>query len=140
MKKYKGEIIVNECDEIDLNNENVSVVTNNENFKGALSKWLFNKNYNLIGNVLSEIDDIPDKLEIFNENSRDYLYFSCLNSSNEPLIICLLDGSNDNQKYLMVLKNKDEDYVYRLDYVDNKVIIFGDKTNKVKKHSRKIAV
>ena len=79
-------------------------------------------------------------MEIFNENSRDYLYFSCLNSSNEPLIVCLLDGSNDNQKYLMVLKNKDEDYVYRLDYVDNKVIIFGDKTNKVKKHSRKIAV
>ncbi len=130
---------MSECDEIDLSYDGIEVVSKNELFKQEVKKWLFGKDFNEIGNVLNEIDDMPEKLELFNENSGDYLCFNCVNKYKEPLFVYLLDGNNNKQRYLLILKNRNEDHEYRLDFVDDKIFIYGNKSNRIKKNIKMLA-
>ncbi len=125
---------MNECEEIDLSC-NINVFTTDKSVESEISKWLFNMKFSLIGNVLEEIDDMPYNLELININIKD-LCFKCYNSSGVPMVVCLLDAKEENRRYMLVLKSSDEDYVYRLELIDGKIFIFGDKDNKIKKRAK----
>lgn len=93
-----------EFEEVDLSKK-YNIITNNEKFKVELSKWLFNKNYNYFGNVLSCVDDFDSDIVIYKEDTLD-LQFNCRNKNGEELIILLFDDNNNtsDSKYLLVFK------------------------------------
>ena len=82
-----------EFEEVDLSKK-YNIITNNEKFKVELSKWLFNKNYNYFGNVLSCVDDFDSDIVIYKEDTLD-LQFNCRNKNGEELIILLFDNNNN---------------------------------------------
>lgn len=100
-----------EFEEVDLSKK-YNIITNNDKFKLELSKWLFNLDYNYLGNVLSHIDIFDNNINIYKEDNFD-LQFNCRNVNNEEYTIYLFDDDKNltNSKYMLVFKkNADIEY------------------------------
>lgn len=119
---------MNECEEIDLSRE-VNVISMDNEFNDKLSKWLYDKDYRVIGCILNQIEDIPYNLVLTDERADD-LNFKCLNLYGDKLMIYLLDDPRRDDKYMIVLKNKDENYIYKLQLLHNKLFLFGNGNHK----------
>ena len=100
-----------EFEEVDLSKK-YNIITNNDKFKLELSKWLFNLDYNYLGNILSHIDIFDNNINIYKEDNFD-LQFNCRNVNNEEYTIYLFDDDKNltNSKYMLVFKkNADIEY------------------------------
>ena len=110
-----------------------NIITNNERFKKKASVWLFGREYNYLGNILSYIDDFDDDIYLYNIDDLD-LQFSCKNKMGKELIIYLLDDEKNiaNDKYLLVCKKSEDIEYYNLHndrtglYISPGVFIYDD--------------
>ncbi len=131
-------------EEIDLSRK-FNVLTDDEKFKSGACRWLFGKDFDVLGNVLDRVDEMDDVIKISKPDSMD-LQFDCVNKKGEVLTVYLFDEDMGSQRYFLVSK-KDGDVGYysilwnngRI-FVSNGVFLFDtDSHNDSKEQVRKLA-
>ena len=130
---------MNECEEIDLSRE-VNVISMDNEFNDKLSEYrkqFYNAEPEDISQsigvgaykkyVIESLAHVTKRANLVLTDERaDDLNFKCLNLYGDKLMIYLLDDPRRDDKYIIVLKNKDENYIYKLQLLRNKLFLFGN--------------
>lgn len=114
-------MFVGEFNEIDLTKK-IDVITDDEIFISGIKKWLFNNDFNLLGNILNSIDDMGDKI-VINKMDDLILQFSCKNIYGDDYIIYLLDDKKGNERSLLAVSSNGDIGYYNLSFYNKKILI-----------------
>ena len=123
-------MFVSDFKEIDLTKK-VDVITDNEKFISAITKLLFNRDFNLLGNILNIIDDMGDEIILSKINNLD-LQFSCKNIHGDEYTVYLFDDDRGDKRFFLVFNSKGDMNFYILSFNRGKIFfknMFNDKAN-----------
>lgn len=144
MIKYEEMDIVNDFEEIDLSRK-YNIITSDEKFKRDAGKWLFNRDYNILGNLLSTIGEFNDDIKLDHVDSSD-LQFNCEDVYGDIFTVYLFDEDKDNCRNFLVCKRSGDIGFYSTFMYNNRLFVDrgmhlsdDDQIVEQRHHTRKLA-